>query len=86
MSDISKVGQIKARMVRLEGDPAVMRDTITENNYHLESSLEAAALIEMINNYHTLTITLNKEITALSDMVDVMEELRNAEKEEEPNG
>ncbi len=54
-----------ARMYILPGDPAVIRDTVTGENFHLESSVEAATVTRKFNELYEEARGLKEQILDL---------------------
>ncbi len=61
----------EARIYILPGDPAVIRDVITGENFHLESSVEAATVTRKFNELYEEARGLKEQILALeSDLTE----------------
>lgn len=53
------------RFQLLDGNPGVLRDAITGNNYHFKDKLEAVRMMNLINDLMVLTEAMQAEIDSL---------------------
>lgn len=86
MSEENKAGELQPRMVILEGDPCVIRDTYTDRNFTLANPNDAYVLADLINIQTTMMANMVAAAKSLMHLEDVKSTEPLADYEEYEDG